>query len=171
VISDIKVKDFQPQLMAAVRAKTTINKITEKVVQLLTETADYLESQGIEPAGPAFGVYYEVGSVVVDVEAGYPVDVEVEGNERVKPGTLPAVKAVTALYDGPHSGIGDAHRAVHNWIHEHESSVNADISPAREIYLTDLRKAGEGEDCHAMSVWPVTIETRADRRRQEKARS
>ena len=81
-ISDIKLKDLQPQQMAAVRAKTTINKITEKVVQLLNETADYLESQGIKPTGPGFGVYYEVGSVVVDVEAGYPVDVEVEGNDR-----------------------------------------------------------------------------------------
>jgi len=38
---DVTIKDLKPQLFAAVRAKTTINKVTEKVVQLLGETADH----------------------------------------------------------------------------------------------------------------------------------
>lgn len=161
---EIAIKELKSQRFAAVRAKTTINKVTEKVVQLLSETADYLESEGITPTGPGFGVYYEVGAVVVDVQAGYPIDEEIAGNDRVMGGELPSVKAAVALYEGPHQEMPDAHRAVHTWMHE--NNVNAAEEPAREVYLTDLRELKEGEDCKAESVWPVEMPpSRAERRR------
>jgi effector-binding domain-containing protein len=161
---DISIKEIKPQRFAGVRAKTTINKVTEKVTQLLSETAEYLESQGVKPTGPGFGVYYEVGAVVVDVEVGYPIDGEVDGNDRVHSGELPGVKAAGANYEGPHNAMPDAHRAVHMWMHEND--VKASEEPAREVYITDLRNLKDGEDCKAESVWPVTIPpTRAERRR------
>lgn len=165
---DITIKEFREQKMAAVRAKTTLNKVTEKVTQLLGETSDYLESQGIRPTGPGFGIYYEVGSVVVDVEVGYPVDVEVEGNDRVHAGVLPEVKAATTIYKGPHNNMPEAHRAVHGWMHDHE--VKATEQPARELFLTDLRTLGPDDECEAESVWPVEVPpTRAERRRKDRA--
>lgn len=162
---DIKVKELKPQRYAAVRAKTTINKVTEKVTQLLNETAEYLDSQGVKPSGPPFAVYYEVGAVVVDLEVGYPIDAEVEGNERVRPGELPGVKAAITLYEGPHKEMPEAHRAVHMWMHEND--VKASEHPAREVFLTDLRELQAGQDCKAESVWPImTQPSRAERRRE-----
>ena len=164
---DIAIREIKPQRMAAVRAKTTINKVTEKVTQLLGETADYLESQGVKPTGPGFGVYYEVGAVVVDVEVGYPIDGEIEGNDRVHSGELPGVKAAVATYEGPHNEMPEAHRAVHMWMHEND--VKASEQPAREVYITDLRDLKDGENCTAESVWPVMVPpTRAERRRANK---
>jgi effector-binding domain-containing protein len=161
---DISIKEIKPQRFAGVRAKTTINKVTEKVTQLLGETAEYLEAQGVKPTGPGFGVYYEVGAVVVDVEVGYPIDAEVEGNDRVHSGELPGVKAAVATYEGPHNEMPEAHRAVHMWMHEND--VKASEQPAREVYITDLRNLQDGENCKAESVWPVMVPpTRAERRR------
>ena len=111
-----------------------------------------------------------MGAVVVDVEVGYPVDVEVEGNERVHGSELPGVSAATTIYEGPHNNMPDAHRAVHNWMHENE--VSASEQPAREVYLTDLRKLTDGQDCTAESVWPIIVPpTRAERRREARAKS
>lgn len=164
---DIVTKEIKAQRIAAVRAKTTINKVTEKVTQLLGETAEYLESQNIKPTGPGFGVYYEVGAVVVDVQVGYPVDEEIEGNDRVLGGELPPVTAAVATYEGPHKEMPDAHRAVHMWMHEND--VKAAVEPAREVYLTDLRDLKEGEDCKAESVWPIEVQpSRAERRRESR---
>lgn len=161
---DISIKEIKPQRFAGVRAKTTINKVTEKVTQLLNETAEYLETQGVKPTGPGFGVYYEVGAVVVDVEVGYPIEDEIDGNDRVHLGELPGVKAAVANYEGPHNAMPDAHRAVHTWMHEND--VKASEEPAREVYITDLRDLKDGEDCKAESVWPVTVPpSRAERRR------
>ena len=56
-----EIRGFEPRRTAAIRVKTTLDKVTPKVTQLLNETAEYLQSQGIAPAGPGFGIYYEVG--------------------------------------------------------------------------------------------------------------
>ncbi len=165
----IQIREYRPQKIAAIRAKTTIDKVTPKVTQLLQETADYLDSVGVTPTGPGMGVYYEVGSFLVDVQVGYPVDVEVEGNERVQADELPGGRCAVAVYKGPHKDIADAHRAVHSWMHTND--VQSTGEPAREVYITDLRSLADGEDCEAESVWPVVHETRAEKRRQQRQKA
>ena len=165
----IQLRNYKPQKIAAIRAKTTIDKVTPKVAQLLQETADYLDAVGVKPTGPGVGVYYEVGAFLVDVQVGYPVDVDVEGNERVRPDELPGGKCAVAVYKGPHKDIADAHRAVHGWMHDNNIKSTGD--PTREVYITDLRALADGEDCEAESVWPVVHETRAEKRRQQRVKS
>ena len=149
---DVKIKDYKPHRAASIRVKTTLPQVTSKVVQLLTETNDFLNSAGIEPTGPGFAIYYEVGDFLVDVEVGYPVDAEIEGNDRVKQGELPGGKAAMTLYKGPHKEMPAAHRAVHGWMNEH--GVESTGGPTLEIFLTDLRELAEGEDCEDHSVCP-----------------
>lgn len=161
---EIKLRDYKPQRIASIRAKTTIDKVTSKVSQLLQETSDYLDGLGVSPAGAGLAVYYEVGSFLVDVEVGFPINVEVPGNDRVQQNDLPGGKCAVALFQGPHADIADAHRAVHSWMHEHDIKSTGD--PTREVYLTDLRNVPDGGDCEAESVWPVVHETRAEKRRQ-----
>ncbi len=164
---EVKIKEYKARPAASIRVKTTLPQVTAKVVQLLTETNDFLESAGIKPTGPGFAIYYEVGSFLVDVEVGYPVDAEITGSERVQPGELPGGKAAVTLHKGPHADMPAAHRAVHGWMNEH--GVESTGGPTLEIFLTDLRELGEGEDCQAESVWPAVVVTRADRRRQKRA--
>lgn len=164
---DIATKQIRAHRYAAVRAKTTLDKVPAKVVQLLGETVDYLDSQDIKPTGPGFGVYYSVGDFLVDLEVGYPIDDEIEGNDRVRGGELPTVTALFTTYEGPHKLIPEAHRAVQMWMHE--KGVSASAEPVREIYLTDLRDLAEGEDCKAESVWPIEVQpSRAERRRESR---
>mgnify|MGYP006166550157 FL=1 len=51
-----EIRQFKPRNTAAIRVKTTLDKMTPKVIQLLNETAAYLESQGVAPAGPGIGI-------------------------------------------------------------------------------------------------------------------
>ena len=164
---EVKIKDYKPRPAASIRVKTTLPQVAAKVVQLLRETHDFLESAGIEPTDPGFAIYYEVGSFIVDVEVGYPVHGEIEASDRVGPGELPGGKAAVTLHRGPHAEMPAAHRAVHGWMNEH--GVESTGGPTIEIFLTDLRGLAEGEDCEAESVWPAVVVTRADRRRQKRA--
>ena len=163
---EVTTKSYKPQQMAAIRVKTTLPQVTSKVIQLLNETSAYLKSVSVEPTGPGFAVYYEVGSFLVDLEVGYPVGQEVEGNDRLHAGNLPGGKAAVTLHKGPHPEMPAAHRAVQLWMREHKVDY---VAPPREVFLSDLRDLSEGEDCEAESVWPIDSETRADRRRKERA--
>ena len=166
---EIKFRDQPEQRIASIRVKTTLNKVPEKTRQLLTEITEYLEPQGIEPKDDPVAIYYEVGSFLVDFEVGYPVAVEVVGNERVKANTIPAGKVAYTEYEGPHIDIPEAHRAVHNWLHERDVKTTGD--PAREVFRCDMRVLAEGEPCKAESVWPIVADaplTRAERRRQQR---
>lgn len=154
----VEIREYEPRKTAAIRVKTTLDKVSPKVTQLLNETAEYLESLGLTPAGPGFGIYYEVGGhgFLVDVEVGYPVDLEIPGNDRVRPGSLPGGKAAVVRYKGPHAKIAAAHRAAQIWMREHGVDF---VDAAREVFLTDLRHLGEGEDCEAESIWPIDPDT------------
>ena len=163
---EVTIKSYRPQQMAAIRAKTTLPQVPSKVVQLLNETSDYLQSVSVEPTGPGFAVYYEVGSFLVDLEVGYPVGQEVEGNDRGHAGKLPGGKAAVTLHKGPHPQMPAAHRAVQAWMREHEVDY---VRQAREVFLSDLRELSESDECKTESVWPIDIETRADRRRKNRA--
>ena len=151
---DVEIREFEPRKTAAIRVKTTLDKVTPKVTQLLNETAEYLQSQGITPAGPGFGIYYEVGGhgFLVDVEVGYPVEVEIPGDDRVRSGTLPGGRAVVVAYKGPHAKIAAAHRAAQRWMAKQGIDF---VDAAREVFLTDLRRLNDGEACEAEAIWPI----------------
>ena len=154
----VEIREYEPRKTAAIRVKTTLDKVSPKVTQLLNETAEYLESLGLTPAGPGFGIYYEVGGhgFLVDVEVGYPVDLEIPGNDRVRPGSLPGGKSVVVAYKGPHAKIAAAHRAAQSWMAERGIDF---IDAAREVFLTDLRCLSDGEACEAEAIWPIDSET------------
>ena len=153
-----EIRGFEARRTAAIRVKTTLDKVSPKVTQLLNETAEYLQSQGIAPAGPGFGIYYEVGGhgFLVDVEVGYPVEAEIPGNDRVHPGSLPGGKAVVVAYKGPHAKIANAHRAAQSWMAGRGIDF---IDAAREVFLTDLRRLNDEEACEAEVIWPIDPKT------------
>lgn len=157
-----EIRGYEARKTAAIRVKTTMDKVTYKVTQLLNETAEYLQSQGITPAGPGFGIYYEVGGhgFLVDVEVGYPVEVDIPGNDRVRPGSLPGGKAVVVMYKGPHRKIAAAHRAAQSWMAEQGIDFT---DAAREVFITDLRHLDDGETCEAEAIWPIDPETATTR--------
>ncbi|MEX2599793.1 MAG: GyrI-like domain-containing protein [Dehalococcoidia bacterium] len=166
---EIKFKDVEEQKIASIRVKTTLNKVPEKTRQLVEEATEYLTSQNVEPIGPPLAIYYEVGSFVVDFEVGFPVNVDMEGNERVKPNTVPGGPIAYTVFEGKHIDIPDAHRTVHNWLHDNAVETSGD--PAREVFLTDPRESGDEFWLKAESVWPIKPDqalSRADRRRRAK---
>lgn len=53
-----------------------------------------------------------------EVEAGFPLESPVEGDEHVKASALPAGKAATTWHVGPYDKLGSAYQAVMKWIVE-----------------------------------------------------
>ena len=92
----------------------------------------------------------------MDVEVGYPVEVEIPGNDRVRSGRLPGGKAVVVAYKGPHTKIAAAHGAAQSWMAKRSVEF---FDAAREVFLTDLRRLDDDEPCDAEAIWPIDPET------------
>jgi effector-binding domain-containing protein len=82
----------------------------------IPELFGWLEKHGIPPAGPPFIRYHVIDMPAeLDVEFGMPVQATVEGDDRVRPGSLPAGRYVTLLHTGPYDGLTASNAALQDW--------------------------------------------------------
>jgi effector-binding domain-containing protein len=135
---DIEVKELPKTVGVSIRETTATDGLGPAMRQLYPVVWTFLEKRGLEAAGPRFAVYHQYSEEEADFEAGYPVSEPVVGEGRVQATELPATRAVVTVHVGPYTTIGQAHDALHEWMHgqgyEHGAAV-------REIY-----EIGPGED-------------------------
>ena len=131
---DVTIKEVAPYQVAGLR-EVVANY--DSVGPLYQELFGTLTQQGVAPAGPAMGIFYDEEYMErdVDVEIATPV---VEGtlpaDSRVKLHTLPAVQVAAVVHQGPYepAGFEAAYQALMDWIAGNGYHI---IGPNREIYL------------------------------------
>lgn len=110
---------------------------------LFKELRAWMEQAGVEPAGQPFFRHHVINmDGEMDVEVGIPVAATLPGNDRVKPGVLPAGRYASLVYVGTgYTGNG----ALTRWVMENGYAFDEWVAPnggmaygARyERYLTD----------------------------------
>jgi len=108
----------------------------DKVGPLFEELFEWLKKKGIEPSGPSFGIYYDDPEKTPPekcrYEIGFPIDKDIEGDERVEIKTYSPVEVATILHQGPYSTIGEKWGEICQWV-EREGYEWA--GPGREVYI------------------------------------
>jgi effector-binding domain-containing protein len=121
----------------AVRAYVGIRRDVTDGIPAVVDTAfpqlfGWLGRQGIEPSGPPFIRYHEVGAdgEPLEIEVAAPVNGDApQGDADVKPGVLPAGRYATMLHTGPYTSddvpdLGDAQATLREWV-EREGIVTS----------------------------------------------
>jgi hypothetical protein len=112
------------------------------VDQLLKELRSWMKAQGLTDAGPYFWRLYVIDmDGPMDIEVGCTVPEPTLGDERVKPGTLPAGQHASLRYS---RYALRANRALLNWAKQEGPAWDHWDAPARdgfgcrdEAYWTD----------------------------------
>ena len=137
----------QPYL--AIRTTVSMPKLATDVPPLHAELSGWLGQNGIVPVGPPFWRYaeFQAGDLVeVEVEVGLPVPTADQGagDERVRPGVLPAGRYATTVHTGHPTELGAATAALLDWAERNGVAwdVTEDATSSRwaarlETYLTD----------------------------------
>jgi effector-binding domain-containing protein len=86
----------------------------------IQEVLSLLAEQGMQPAGPMFSYHHRRPSDTFDFEIGFPVSGPVQEKGRVKNSALPAGRLVRAVHQGPYERLGDAWRALQDWVRAKE---------------------------------------------------
>ena len=97
----IEQRPALPYLGIAGRVTDGVPALVDKA---FPELYAWLGEHGVEPAGPPFIRVRELNTKrePLELEVGAPVEGEVEGDARVRPGSLPAGRYLTLMHVGPY---------------------------------------------------------------------
>jgi DNA-binding transcriptional MerR regulator len=113
-----------------------------------------LASQGVEPHGPAGGIYSnelfaeDRGEATVFV----PCDLTFRPTGRIEPVVIPAVELATTIHVGSHLDIDRAYGALGTYVAEHALGVEG---PIREYYLVDRFDTDDESGWRTRIGWPI----------------
>ena len=133
-------------------ARCTHAEIAQNLGQLLPAVFQYATTAGVPMVGPPMTVYTAWGPGMVTMRAGLAVADGAEGNDEISVMVLPAGEAAVTVHTGSYDGLGDAHAAVEQWIHE---QGHTSAGALREIYVTDPGEVPNPDDWQTQIVWPL----------------
>jgi effector-binding domain-containing protein len=135
--------DERPEIpYIGIRIQTPMKGMFGEVNKLFKELDRWMTKQGVVPAGPSLLRYHIIDMRgEMDIEVGIPVTETVTGDERVKPGVLPAGRYASLIYSG--SGL-QGNKALVEWARDNGirwdrwDDPKGDAFRCRyEAYLTD----------------------------------
>jgi len=101
MISQPKLEDRQEQPYMGIRLQFPSKNLSTISAKLLKELTKWLGKQGIKATGPAFQRFYVIAmGDEFDLEVGIPVAGVIAGDDRVKPGVIPAGRYANLTYLG-----------------------------------------------------------------------
>jgi DNA-binding transcriptional MerR regulator len=138
---------------AAVTEIVDVEDATQWYQGALGELYATLSAQGVEPAGPAGGIFANelfrdgrgVATVFVPAAPVRPMG-------RVVPLLIPAAELAVTVHLGSHSGIDRAYGALGKYVSEHALGVEG---PIREYYLTDRHNSDDLTKWRTEVGWPI----------------
>ncbi len=125
---------LQETPVASIRRQVDVQNIGMALGEILSQVMTYVTSEGIQITSAPFARYHSFSAAVVDLEAGVPVTRPIEGNETVRPGTLPGGRVLSAWHVGPFDTLTRTHQRLEAWMKE-QGLESAGAS--WELYWTD----------------------------------
>jgi effector-binding domain-containing protein len=133
---DVEVKELPEQRVASIRRVVRTDQMEAAFAEMLPTVWRRLQEAGVEPSGPPFGLYHSFDPEGdTDLEAGVPIDADLEATEEVGVRTLPASRCAVTFHHGRYDGIGGAHGALDQWLHENGHDHGS--GPVWEVYWSD----------------------------------
>lgn len=116
----------------------------------IQEVIKVIMEQGIGIIGPMFSYHHRRPSDTFDFEIGFPVSRALNETGRVKNSALPAAKVVRAMYQGPYERLGDAWRALQEWVREQKLPETGRFF---ECYLNNPDEVKDPKDYRTELNW------------------
>lgn len=112
----IEQRTIPAQHTAVMKATLPPEQLGSWIPAAFERVGAYLESQEIAPTGMPVARYHIRPDNAFDVEAGFPVDAVIAGDQYVVPSSLPAGRVVVAWHIGPYERLAETYAAVDEWL-------------------------------------------------------
>ncbi len=131
---DIRLKSVDPLLVASIRE---IIPLGADLARSYPKLADYLQQHSIRPSLSTIRLLYSQyqwydNEMGIDIETAIPLSIEIPATEHINIRTLNGSLMAYTLHSGSDIALGQAHSALHHWIHENRYKL---VGPPRQIHL------------------------------------
>lgn len=159
MMTEPKLEDRSEQPYLGIRTQITIQEMGSGIIpQLQDEVLEWMNQQGIAPAGAPFMRYHVINMAEkLDVELGWPVANAVAGNQRITAGMIPAGRYASLVYTGIANGM-EGNKVLIEWANangvawDRWDDEKGDAFRSRlETYLT------EPDDEPDMAMWETEV--------------
>lgn len=126
----IEVIERPNQPTIAIRMRTHVKDLPDLLPRTYGRLTQYLNSVGVAVAQPAYAyaAYHNMDMEDLDVEAGFPVGGEVEGNGDIITSEIPAGRFATVVHTGPYEQLEPLYDRLDKWVRQNQ------YEPAGVIY-------------------------------------
>ena len=126
----IEIVERSTQHTVAIRTRSDVKDLPNLLPRTYSKLMHYLNGVGVPVADPpyAYAAYYNVDMEDLDIEAGFPVDVQVEGKGNIMAGEIPAGRFATVVHTGPYEELEPTYKRLSAWISQHQAK------PAGVVY-------------------------------------
>jgi len=146
-----ELKDQPAQPTLVIRTRTPVQDLPQLMGETYGTIAQYLRELDECPAGPPFAVYHNMDMQDLDIEIGFPVARELQGQGTIQSSELPAGDVATCLYTGPYQDIGQPYEALSQWITDRGREPTG---VSYEFYLNDPQETPP-EQLQTQIVFPL----------------
>ena len=133
-MTEMRIVELEQQAVAVVADEVPMTAIADFVGEAFSSVMAVAARQGVTVTGPPFTRYRGAPTTTVEVEAGFPTSSFVRAEDDVRPGVLPACRAVEAMHVGPYDTLARTYDEAMGWAGEQGLHSGADMW---EEYLTD----------------------------------
>ncbi|MFC1943893.1 GyrI-like domain-containing protein [Chloroflexota bacterium] len=116
----IEVIERSAQSTAAIRTRASVNDLPGLLPRAYEELIRYLNGLNIPVSDPAYAyaAYYNMDMDDLDVEAGFPIDSQVEGSGDIMAGEIPGGRFATTIHTGPYDEMQPIYERPYDWIRQ-----------------------------------------------------
>lgn len=131
------VVNRREQPYASIRKRVAMQDIVKELPALIPEILQWVEKKKLKQEGPVFFRYLsmEQGNIM-ETEVGVPLSEFPQGDERVKPGSFPSGKYLTARHTGPYSDLPKSHTALDGYAKKHDLKEGIVTGPEGQVWGT-----------------------------------
>jgi AraC family transcriptional regulator len=150
-MNEVTLVSTEERHTVSIQGRVKMPDIPQFVGEAYSEIWMEIKRNNWEITGPPFAYYRSWSDGEVDIDCGFPVKGQVVGTDRIRPFTLPAVKAARALHKGPYMDLVRTYEMVERWI---KAKGMEPADQMWEYYLNDPTMVSQ-EELMTEIIWPI----------------